>query len=165
MWGPASRADYVDPLGLLASTPIRLKPLHQARDRVTTKHAATRHSEDDARCRAACWEICRHHEIIAPALRFGLTTAMPRGADFGDFAVACEEAGFDILTFPDHLVPILVTVPIGATAAACATAHLRTGTLVLNNDLRHPVEVARETATLAGVTRAAGSSWASGPGT
>jgi hypothetical protein len=28
MWGAASRADYVDPLGLLVSTPIRLKPLH-----------------------------------------------------------------------------------------------------------------------------------------
>ena len=28
MWGAASHADYVDPLGLLASTPIRLKPLH-----------------------------------------------------------------------------------------------------------------------------------------
>ena len=28
MWGPAARADYVDPLGLVASTPIRLKPLH-----------------------------------------------------------------------------------------------------------------------------------------
>jgi len=27
MWGPSSRADYVDPLGLLASTPIRLKPV------------------------------------------------------------------------------------------------------------------------------------------
>lgn len=27
MWGPAARADYVDPLGLLAATPIRLKPL------------------------------------------------------------------------------------------------------------------------------------------
>jgi murein DD-endopeptidase MepM/ murein hydrolase activator NlpD len=27
MWGPASRADYVDPLRLLASMPIRLKPL------------------------------------------------------------------------------------------------------------------------------------------
>jgi murein DD-endopeptidase MepM/ murein hydrolase activator NlpD len=27
MWGPASRADYVDPLGLLASTVVRLKPL------------------------------------------------------------------------------------------------------------------------------------------
>lgn len=27
MWGPASRAEYLDPLGLLAATPIRLKPL------------------------------------------------------------------------------------------------------------------------------------------
>lgn len=27
MWGPASRADYMDPLGLLADMPIRLKPL------------------------------------------------------------------------------------------------------------------------------------------
>ena len=27
MWGPAARADYVDPLGLVASTPIRLKPV------------------------------------------------------------------------------------------------------------------------------------------
>jgi murein DD-endopeptidase MepM/ murein hydrolase activator NlpD len=28
MWGPAADAAYVDPLGLLVSTPIRLKPLH-----------------------------------------------------------------------------------------------------------------------------------------
>lgn len=27
MWGAAARADYVDPLGLLVTTPIRLKPL------------------------------------------------------------------------------------------------------------------------------------------
>ncbi|CAJ1506463.1 M23 family metallopeptidase [[Mycobacterium] burgundiense] len=27
MWGPAARADYVDPLGLLAQTRVRLKPL------------------------------------------------------------------------------------------------------------------------------------------
>jgi murein DD-endopeptidase MepM/ murein hydrolase activator NlpD len=27
MWGPASAADYVDPLGLLKATPVRLKPL------------------------------------------------------------------------------------------------------------------------------------------
>lgn len=31
MWGPAARADYVDPLGLLASTPIRLKPVRRYR--------------------------------------------------------------------------------------------------------------------------------------
>jgi len=28
MWGPAARAVYVDPLGLLVSTPVRLKPLN-----------------------------------------------------------------------------------------------------------------------------------------
>jgi len=27
MWGASSNADYVDPLGLLAETPVRLKPL------------------------------------------------------------------------------------------------------------------------------------------
>ncbi|KWX62189.1 M23 family metallopeptidase [Mycobacterium sp. NAZ190054] len=27
MWGPAARADYVDPLGLVVTTPIRLKPV------------------------------------------------------------------------------------------------------------------------------------------
>jgi murein DD-endopeptidase MepM/ murein hydrolase activator NlpD len=30
MWGPAQRAHYVDPVGLLAATPVRLKPLSQA---------------------------------------------------------------------------------------------------------------------------------------
>ncbi|MGV0742127.1 M23 family metallopeptidase [Mycolicibacterium sp. XJ870] len=33
MWGPAARADYVDPLGLLAETPLRLKPLHDVEGR------------------------------------------------------------------------------------------------------------------------------------
>jgi hypothetical protein len=27
MWGASSNADYVDPLGLLAEIPVRLKPL------------------------------------------------------------------------------------------------------------------------------------------
>jgi len=29
MWGPAANADYVDPLGLLVTTPVRLKPLRR----------------------------------------------------------------------------------------------------------------------------------------
>jgi hypothetical protein len=29
MWGPAARASYVDPLGLLVTTPVRLKPLNR----------------------------------------------------------------------------------------------------------------------------------------
>jgi probable F420-dependent oxidoreductase len=76
---------------------------------------------------------------------------MPRGVEFGDFAVSVEQAGFDVLTFPDHIVATQSPFT-GATAAATASARLRTGTLVLNNDLRHPVDVARETATLAAVT-------------
>ncbi len=84
-------------------------------------------------------------------LRFGLHTALPRGADFGDFAKSVQEAGFDVLTIPDHLVGSLSPFA-GATAAACATSRLHTGTLVLNNDLRHPVDVARETATVAAIS-------------
>lgn len=83
--------------------------------------------------------------------RFGLHTAIPRGADFGEFAVSVQEAGFDVLTIPDHIAASLSPFA-GATAAACATSRLYTGTLVLNNDLRHPVDVARETATVAAVS-------------
>jgi probable F420-dependent oxidoreductase len=84
-------------------------------------------------------------------LRFGLHTALPRGTDFGDFAMSVEAAGFDVLTIPDHLVGSLSPFA-GATAAALATSRLHTGTLVLNNDFRHPIDTARETATVAAVS-------------
>lgn len=84
-------------------------------------------------------------------LRFGLHTALPRGTDFGAFAISVQEAGFDVLTIPDHLVASLSPFA-GATAAAVATSRLHTGTLVLNNDLRHPVETAREATTVAAVS-------------
>jgi probable F420-dependent oxidoreductase len=87
----------------------------------------------------------------ARPLRFGLHTALPRGTDFGDFAVAVQDAGFDVLTIPDHLVASLSPFA-GAMAAAAATSRLHTGTLVLNNDLRHPVDVAREAATVAAIS-------------
>ena len=81
--------------------------------------------------------------------RFGLTTALPRtGAESRDFVRAVEAAGFDVLTFPDHLVPSAPPFA-GATAAALATERLNVGTLVLNNDFRHPVDTAREAAGVA----------------
>lgn len=85
-------------------------------------------------------------------LRFGLTTALPRnGADSRAFAQRVESAGVDVLTFADHLAP--VTAPFsGATAAAAVTSRLVVGTLVLNNDLRHPVDTAREAAGVATVS-------------
>ena len=85
-------------------------------------------------------------------LRFGLTTALPRpAAEARDFARAVEAAGFDVLTFADHLGPIVAPFS-GATAAGVATESLHVGTLVLNNDFRHPVGTAREAASIATVT-------------
>ena len=84
-------------------------------------------------------------------LRFGLHTALPRGAEFGAFANSVQDAGFDVLTIPDHLVASLSPFA-GATAASVATSRLHTGTLVLNNDLRHPVDTAREAATVAAIS-------------
>jgi probable F420-dependent oxidoreductase len=83
--------------------------------------------------------------------RFGLHTALPRGTDLGDFAKSVQEAGFDVLTIPDHLVGSLSPFA-GAAAAAIATERLHVGTLVLNNDLRHPVDTAREAATIAAIS-------------
>lgn len=84
-------------------------------------------------------------------VRFGLHTALPRGADFAEFAVTVEESGFDVLTMPDHLIASLS--PFASAATACAvTSRLHTGTLVLNNDFRHPVDVAREAATVAALS-------------
>jgi probable F420-dependent oxidoreductase len=48
---------------------------------------------------------------------------------------------------PDHLAEIFAPVP-ALLSAAQATTTLRVGTYVLNNDLRHPVLVAREAATV-----------------
>jgi probable F420-dependent oxidoreductase len=82
-------------------------------------------------------------------LRFGLNVGLPRtGQQIREFAKATEEAGFDVLTFPDHLVPSAPPFA-SAAAAAMATERLRVGTLVLNNDFRHPVDTARESAGVA----------------
>lgn len=58
-----------------------------------------------------------------------------------------EDLGYAVLTVPDHLTRFLAPLP-ALTAAALATTRLGVGTLVLNNDLRHPVVLAREVATL-----------------
>jgi probable F420-dependent oxidoreductase len=71
-------------------------------------------------------------------------------ADIGQVrrdARRAEEAGFDLIQLGDHMGALLP--PLAAlTAAAGATEHIRLGTLVLNNDLRHPVLLAQELATL-----------------
>ncbi|CAN3126851.1 TIGR03621 family F420-dependent LLM class oxidoreductase [Mycobacterium sp. smrl_JER01] len=85
-------------------------------------------------------------------MRFGLTAALPRSAaQSREFALRVETAGIDVMTFADHLAPT-VSPFVGAAATAVVTSRLRVGTLVVNNDLRHPVDTARESASLATVS-------------
>ena len=62
-------------------------------------------------------------------------------------AQLAEDAGFDIFQVGDHVgaaPPPLLSLA----AAAGTTERIRLGTLVLNNDLRHPLPLAQELATL-----------------
>ena len=68
-------------------------------------------------------------------------------AEWMDKARKVEDLGYAALTVPDHLATMLAPIP-AVVSAAEATKRLRVGTNVLNNDLRHPVLVAREAATV-----------------
>jgi probable F420-dependent oxidoreductase len=80
--------------------------------------------------------------------RFGINVrdAASR-AEWVDKARKVEDLGYASLTLPDHLSGMLAPIP-AVVSAAEATKRLRVGTNVLNNDLRHPVMVAREAATV-----------------
>jgi len=68
-------------------------------------------------------------------------------AEWQDKARKVEALGYAVLLVPDHLAAMLATIP-AVMSAADATTRLRIGTNVLNNDLRHPVLLAREAATM-----------------
>jgi probable F420-dependent oxidoreductase len=80
--------------------------------------------------------------------RFGVNVRDARSrAEWQDKARRIEALGYSVLLVPDHLAAMLATIPAVVSAAA-ATTTLRVGTNVLNNDLRHPVLLAREAATI-----------------
>jgi len=80
--------------------------------------------------------------------RFGVNVRTSgSGAEWVAKARKVEALGYAVALVPDHLTDLLAPMP-GLAAAAAATTRLRIGTAVLNNDLRHPVLVAREAATL-----------------
>ncbi|HUC04263.1 MAG TPA: TIGR03621 family F420-dependent LLM class oxidoreductase [Acidimicrobiales bacterium] len=62
-----------------------------------------------------------------------------------------EDLGYSTLYVPDHLEDQWAPLPALVVAAA-ATSTLRVGTLVLDNDFRHPVVLAKEAATMDVVT-------------
>jgi probable F420-dependent oxidoreductase len=80
--------------------------------------------------------------------RFGLQCRGPaEGGGWRDLARRLEAEGWSSLTVADHLDEGLAPVP-ALMAAADATTTLTVGSMVLANDYRHPVVVAKEAATL-----------------
>jgi len=80
--------------------------------------------------------------------RFGIQCKGPADVTgWPALARKVEDLGWSTLTVSDHLDDQLAPVP-AAMAAADATTTLRVGTMVLANDYRHPVMVAKEAATL-----------------
>jgi probable F420-dependent oxidoreductase len=68
-------------------------------------------------------------------------------AEFEDVVREIERLGYSAMMLSDHLVDQFA--PIAALGVAAAvTSTLRLGTFVFNNDLRHPVVLAQELATL-----------------
>ncbi len=80
--------------------------------------------------------------------RFGAQLHHPfPGMTWAESARHLEELGYSSLQMPDHFGNQLA--PIAAmTAAAAATTTLKVGTLVFDNDYRHPVVLAKEMATI-----------------
>jgi probable F420-dependent oxidoreductase len=80
--------------------------------------------------------------------RFGVQLShAPTSADWSELARRAEDLGYSTLFIPDHFGSQLAPGEALA-AAAAATDRLRVGTLVLDNDFRHPVVTAKEMASL-----------------
>jgi probable F420-dependent oxidoreductase len=87
------------------------------------------------------------------AFRFGVINEQTAASDAWIEQVRrVETLGYSTFLIRDHFAPDYFGdqfAPfVALTAAACATTSLRVGTLVFDNDYRHPVMLAKEAATL-----------------
>ncbi|MEU8346760.1 TIGR03621 family F420-dependent LLM class oxidoreductase [Spirillospora sp. NPDC048832] len=90
---------------------------------------------------------------MARRFRFGVVGESIRsGTGLIETARRAEALGYDVLTLRDHFVaePFgdQLAPMVALASAASATTTLRLGTMVLANDYRHPVMLAKEAATL-----------------
>jgi probable F420-dependent oxidoreductase len=80
--------------------------------------------------------------------RFGIQlNQAASAAEWAELARRAEGLGYSTLFMPDHFTDQFAVGPALA-AAAAVTTDLRIGTLVLDNDYKHPVVTAKEMATL-----------------
>ena len=85
--------------------------------------------------------------------RFGMINELPQpAAGWAAHVRQAEAYGYDTFLIRDHFVPDYfgdqLSPLVALMAAASITSKLRVGTLVLSNDYRHPVVLAKEAATL-----------------
>ena len=86
--------------------------------------------------------------VTVRPFRFGVQSSVaPTMTAWRDRARAAEDLGYSALYLTDHLDAQFGPL-VAATVAAEATTTLHVGTLVLNNDLRNPVVLAKEIASL-----------------
>lgn len=76
------------------------------------------------------------------------STGAESGSGWKELAKKAEALGFSTLFVPDHLDDGQLSPIVAMSVAAMATDTLNVGSLVFNNDYRHPVILAREMATL-----------------
>jgi probable F420-dependent oxidoreductase len=74
-------------------------------------------------------------------------SSAPEGKAWREIARKIEQLGYSALFMPDHFGDQWAPL-VGLTVAAEATTTLRVGSLVFDNDYRHPVVLAKEIATL-----------------
>lgn len=79
--------------------------------------------------------------------RFGCGLFQDTRQDLVDTARKAESLGYSIGLIADHYVPMLSPL-VALQCVADATERLRVGTFVIANDYRHPVELAKQFATL-----------------
>jgi probable F420-dependent oxidoreductase len=81
--------------------------------------------------------------------RFGIQQHRATSAeDWREKAKRAEALGYDILVVPDHIGQGVLSYAPALTAVADATTALGIGTLVLDNDFRHPALLAADATTL-----------------
>ena len=79
--------------------------------------------------------------------RFGVMNFGSSLDEWHDFARRAEDFGFSTLVVSDRFGKQLAPLPALMSAAA-VTSRIRLGTIVLDNDFRHPALLAKEAATI-----------------
>lgn len=87
--------------------------------------------------------------VVPPTrrIRFGFQLGSEHESDPVGVAQRAEQLGFDTVLLSDHVGPGISPM-VALAAMAQGTTRIRVGTYTLNNDMRNPVQLAWEAATI-----------------